>query len=235
MNVCGTVQTVEDILRAVAPFETAEDFDNVGLLIGRRDRAVHKVLVALDATLDVVEEAKALGAELIVSHHPLFFHARKNLVEEDCEARIVCEMVRREMALGLENLRQAGQYLFLGELKTPLSASALKTHATDALRFPVRLYGPDRTITTLAIGGGAYDEGWEEARALGAQALLTGEVRHHNALAAAMNDFVLLDGGHYGTEAPLVPFLAAYLQKRLDDVQCKIQVYPSTCVPFGRV
>lgn len=68
MNVCGTVQTVEDILRAVAPFETAEDFDNVGLLIGRRDRAVHKVLVALDATLDVVEEAKALGAELIVSH-----------------------------------------------------------------------------------------------------------------------------------------------------------------------
>lgn len=257
MNVCGTVQTVEDILRAVAPFETAEDFDNVGLLIGRRDRAVHKVLVALDATLDVVEEAKALGAELIVSHHPLFFHARKNLVEEDCEARIVCEMVRREMALisvhtnldqtelsgsascarllGLENLRQAGQYLFLGELKTPLIASALKAHATDALRFPVRLYGPDRTITTLAIGGGAYDEGWEEARALGAQALLTGEVRHHNALAAAMNDFVLLDGGHYGTEAPLVPFLAAYLQKRLDDVQCKIQVYPSTCVPFGRV
>lgn len=169
----------------------------------------------------------------------------------------MCEMVRREMALisvhtnldqtelsgsascarllGLENLRQAGQYLFLGELKTPLSASALKAHATDALRFPVRLYGPDRTITTLAIGGGAYDEGWEEARALGAQALLTGEVRHHNALAAAMNDFVLLDGGHYGTEAPLVPFLAAYLQKRLDDVQCKIQVYPSTCVPFGRV
>lgn len=253
----ATVQTIEDILRQLAPFETAEDFDNVGLLVGKHDLPVQKILVALDATEQVVKEAKALGAELIVSHHPLLFHARKNLVEESSEARILCEMIRQHQSLisvhtnldqtelsgsaccakllGLRNVRKAGQYLFLGELPEPLSGQALQQKMTNALRFPVRAYGPEKTVSTLAIAGGAYDEGWIEAKIHGAQALLTGEVRHHNALAAAMEDFLLFDGGHYGTEAPLVPVLTNYLQKQLDDVQYSVRVYASQCVPFGRV
>ena len=76
---------------------------------------------------------------------------------------------------------------------------------------------------------------WLAAKGLGAQALLTGEVRHHNALAASMSDFVIFDGGHYGTEAPLVPGLAEYLQNRINGVQCNVRVYPSQCAPFGSV
>ena len=90
-------------------------------------------------------------------------------------------------------------------------------------------------ISSLAIAGGADDGDWLAAKELSAQALLTGEVRHHNALAASMSDFVLFDGGHFGTEAPLVPFLANYLQKRLNDVQCNVRVFPSQCAPFGSV
>ncbi len=253
----ATVQTIEDILRQLAPFEMAEDFDNVGLLVGKRDFPVQKILVTLDATEQVVQEAKVLGADLIVSHHPLLFHARKNIAEEDPEARILCEMIRQHQSLisvhtnldqtelcgsaccarllGLENIRKAGQYLFLGDLPKPLSAHVLQQKMTNALHFPVRAYGPDKTISTLGIAGGAYDEGWAEAMAQGAQALLTGEVRHHNALSAAMEDFLLFDGGHYGTEAPLVPVLTNYLQKQLDDVQYSVRVYASQCVPFGRV
>lgn len=96
---CATVKTIEQLLQELAPFETAEGFDNAGLLLGRREQPVRRVLVALDATLDVVREAKEIGAELIVTHHPLFFHPRKNLVEEDPEARIACEMIRGEIAL----------------------------------------------------------------------------------------------------------------------------------------
>ena len=79
--------------------ETAESYDNVGALVGRRDAQVTKILVALDCTWDVVQEAERLGAELIVSHHPLLFHARKNLLEEDAEGRILCEMVRKHLSL----------------------------------------------------------------------------------------------------------------------------------------
>lgn len=252
---CATVKTIEQLLQELAPFETAEGFDNAGLLLGRREQPVRRVLVALDATLDVVREAKEIGAELIVTHHPLFFHPRKNLVEEDPEARIACEMIRGEIALlsahtnldqttlsgsacsarllGLKNLRQKG-YLFIGDLETPLSAGALRQKITAALRFPARLYGQEEwKISCLAVAGGADDGDWLTARQEGAQALLTGEVRHHNALAATMEGFALLDGGHYGTEAPLVPALAEYLQNRLNDVQCEVRVYPSQCAPFG--
>ncbi len=253
-----TVKMIEAMLEELAPVETAESYDNVGALVGRRDAEVNRILVALDCTLDVVQEAKDLGAELIVSHHPLLFHARKNLLEEDAEGKILCEMVRSHLSLisahtnldqtdlsgsascakllHLQNIRKASDYLFLGELEKPMKAIELESRITQALSFPVRRYGSESAlIATLAIAGGADDGDWTAAQALGAQALLTGEVRHHNALAASMSDFVLFDGGHYGTEAPLVPFLAEYLQKRLNDVQYNVRVYPSQYAPFGSV
>ena len=258
MTVSVTVKMIESLIEEFAPKETAESYDNVGALVGRRDAEVNRVLVALDCTLDVVREAKELGAELIITHHPLLFHARKNLLEEDAEGKILCELVRANISLiaahtnldqtelsgsascarllGLKNVRKESPYLFFGELETPVSAGELEGQITKALSFPVRRYGDkNAVITTLAIAGGADDGDWTAAQALGAQALLTGEVRHHNALAASMSGFVLFDGGHYGTEAPLVPFLAEYLQKRFHDVQYNVRVYPSQYAPFGSV
>ena len=253
-----TVKMVEEMLNELAPAETAESYDNVGALVGRRDAEANTILVALDCTMDVVNEAKKLGAELIVTHHPLLFHPRKNLLEEDAEGRILCELVRARISLiaahtnldqteysgsaccakllNLQNIRREGNYLFVGELKAPLPADQLEKEIEKILHFPTRRYGANSAvIKTLAIAGGADDGDWTAAQALGAQALLTGEVRHHNALAAAMSDFVLFDGGHYGTEAPLVPVLAKYLQNCLDDVQYNVRVYPSQCAPFGCV
>ena len=254
----ATVKMIEDILEEIAPAETAEGFDNVGVIVGKRNAKVTKILVALDCTLKVSEEAKALGAELILTHHPLLFHARKNLLEEDPEGRVLCDLVRSHISLiaahtnldktelsgsascakllQLQNIRKGSDYLFLGELPSPLTALELENRIAQALSFPVRRYGNENTpITTLAIAGGADDGDWAAAQALGAQALLTGEVRHHNALAASMSGFVLFDGGHWGTEAPLVPFLTEYLQKRLNDVQYNVRVYPSQYAPFGSV
>lgn len=255
---CVTVQTIEDMLNELAPMEMAESYDNVGALVGCRDTEITGVLVALDCTMDAVQEAKWLNANLIVSHHPLMFHSRKNMLEEDAEGKILCELIRSRISLiaahtnldqteysgsaccarmlKLQNLRKEGNYLFLGELEKPVPAAELQGGISKALRFPVRCYGDGSAlIHTLAIAGGADDGDWLTAKSLGAQALLTGEVRHHNALAASMSDFVLFDGGHYGTEAPLVPGLAEYLQNRINGVQCNVRVYPSQCAPFGSV
>ena len=66
-----TVRDIETFLYAWAPRETAESWDNVGLLVGRGDREVHRVLAALDVTPAVAAEAAELGADLIVAHHPV--------------------------------------------------------------------------------------------------------------------------------------------------------------------
>ncbi len=67
----AAVKEIESYLFALAPKEMAMSWDNVGLLVGYPDREVHKLLVALDITEEVADEAKEVGAELIVAHHPV--------------------------------------------------------------------------------------------------------------------------------------------------------------------
>ncbi len=81
--------TVADILNFVenlAPRSMKMDWDNVGLLCGRREKEVKKVLVALDPFRNVIEEAMEIGADCIVTHHPLIFRNPLMAVNEDTEA-----------------------------------------------------------------------------------------------------------------------------------------------------
>ena len=81
--------TVADILNyietAIAPPYMQENWDNVGLLCGRKERPVKKILVALDPFRSVIDEAIAAGADLIVTHHPLIFGGDLKAVNEDTE------------------------------------------------------------------------------------------------------------------------------------------------------
>ena len=80
--------TVADILmyiESLAPAYMAENWDNVGLLCGRSGREVRKILVALDPFRNVIEEAIAIGADLIVTHHPLIFGEALKAVNENTE------------------------------------------------------------------------------------------------------------------------------------------------------
>jgi len=80
--------TVADILKyieSIAPPYMAESWDNVGLLCGRKEKEVHKILVALDPFRSVIEEAIEEKADLIVSHHPLIFRDKIMALNEDTE------------------------------------------------------------------------------------------------------------------------------------------------------
>ena len=74
-----TVGNIFDAIDAVAPFSTAMDFDNSGLLVGGREQGVERALLALDITPAVIEEAVKLGVQLIISHHPVIFHPLRNV------------------------------------------------------------------------------------------------------------------------------------------------------------
>ena len=92
--------TVGQILRLIdeiAPFETQEEWDNSGLLAGSPDQEVHGILFALDVTEAVLDEALEKGADLIVTHHPLMFSARKRLTDEDYEGRLLQRLLRQDL------------------------------------------------------------------------------------------------------------------------------------------
>lgn len=93
-----TVGEIEAFLETVAPLELKESFDNVGFLVGESGAAVRRVLVSLDVTRAVVEEAEKLGAELIVSHHPVIFHPLKSVTDRDEAGRLVIRLLRSRIA-----------------------------------------------------------------------------------------------------------------------------------------
>ena len=80
-----TVADILNYIESIAPPYMAESWDNVGLLCGRKGREVKKILVALDPFATVIDEAIELGADLIVTHHPLIFGEEIKAVNENTE------------------------------------------------------------------------------------------------------------------------------------------------------
>ena len=79
----------------------------------------------------------------------------------------------------------------------------------------------------MVVSSGAGGDGWVDAKALGAEAFLSGEIKHHEALGCVAAGMVALEAGHYATEAPGIFALADALQTHLNAVQCNVCVSKS--------
>ena len=89
----AAVKEIYEALNSWAPFGIQMDFDNAGFLVGRGDRTVTKILVALDITLDVAREAVDWGGQLVVSHHPVIFHPARSVTDQDPTGRILLALI----------------------------------------------------------------------------------------------------------------------------------------------
>ena len=95
----ATVADILNYVESLAPRSMKMSWDNVGLLCGRKERPVRKILVALDPFRNVMEEAIAIGANCIVTHHPLIFRDPLMAVNEDSEAgRCVLTLIEHGIA-----------------------------------------------------------------------------------------------------------------------------------------
>lgn len=225
--------TNRDILQYLdsrAPFSTAEEWDSVGLLIGGEDAPVSRILVALDVTPAVLAAAKATGAELIVTHHPVIFRplprldshslpyqaaaagisvisAHTNLdkaaggVNDTLAARLQLQQVRTVGADGLCRI---------GTLAEAVPTAVFARHTAGALGTAVRMAG-EGSVRTVAVCGGSGGD-YIPALAGQADAFVTGEVRHHEWLLAAGLGLAVLEAGHYATEVPVVDTLCHWLR-----------------------
>ena len=90
---------VAEWLEELAPARLAEDYDNVGLLVGEAHTAVQGILIAPDITPEVLAEAKASGANLVISHHPIWFRSRKSLRGDDFVSRQILYAIRNGLAI----------------------------------------------------------------------------------------------------------------------------------------
>ena len=143
-----TIRDIYNILFDFAPAYMKMDWDNVGLVCGKFDTEVHRILVALDPMMDVFEEAKALSCELVVTHHPLIFQSIKQVNDESYDGRNLLYLIENGIAsLNLHtNLDccPGGVNDVLAETLGLTEVSVLNPTGTDARGRP---YGLIRTGT----------------------------------------------------------------------------------------
>jgi dinuclear metal center YbgI/SA1388 family protein len=94
----ATVEEIYGLINERAPFSIQLGFDNAGILVGHRAAKVDKILVALDITQAVIEEAISLQAELIVSHHPVIWDAPKTITDDSILGRKLLAMTEHKIA-----------------------------------------------------------------------------------------------------------------------------------------
>lgn len=236
-----------DIYRFIdgfAPFGSAMDFDNPGLLVGSGAEEVHKALLALDITPDVVREAVSIGADLVISHHPVIFHPLKAvrpgtavyLLAQNGIAAI-CAHTNLDMArggvndclarrLGLVNVRTLKEYGNSGLPEALQGETEQKYTPREFAEFVKRALGCDglryadggRTVRRVGLcGGGGADLLYDAAEA-GCQAFVTGESKHNIWIDAKDSGVTFVDAGHFYTEDVVIRPLCETLREHFPEV-----------------
>lgn len=93
------IKEITDTIERFAPLGWQESYDNAGLIVGRDDDEVHRALLAVDVTEEVLDEARDEGCDLIITHHPIIFHALKRFNSADPVQRCVERAIRDRIAL----------------------------------------------------------------------------------------------------------------------------------------
>ena len=233
-----TVQQVFEIVNQIAPFDTQMGFDNAGMLIGSRNKEVQKIGVVLDVTHEAVDYAKEHGIGLIVSHHPAIFSGLKSIDGDSVVYRLIKEDigvisahtnldaaekgVNQTLAqvLELEEIEPIGlpgettpPMGRIGVLENEMSCERFAEFVNQKLNTRVKFVNTGKTLSKVAVCGGAGEDFIVPAIQAGADVLVTADVKHHNFLLAKSLGLSLMDAGHFETEQVVVPALCKQLEE----------------------
>ena len=233
--------TIIDIYKYIdsfAPFKFAEKWDNCGILIGNHKREVKKALVCLDVTKNAINQAVYIGADLIISHHPVIFEPLKSIDSDSSvynliknNIAVICTHTNLDasqygsdaMASKLLNIDKSdfivkiddgfgiGRVGVLSEIKTGNDFAGFVKSAFGT-RF-VRYLNGDRDIKTFAFccgGGASYIEAAVKS---GADAFITSDIKHSYWIEAKMLGITLVEVSHYDMEKTCIKPLCDKLQK----------------------
>ncbi|MBO5912704.1 MAG: Nif3-like dinuclear metal center hexameric protein [Clostridia bacterium] len=223
------VKEILDFLYGIAPKELAEDFDNVGLLVGDEIAEVKGVMVSLDCFDEVIDRAEDLGANLIVTHHPIIFSGLKSVTADSLVYKLISKGIsvismhtNLDQADGGVNdalcdaldlfdvealITSDGFSMRKGFLDQPEDPYSFAKHIKEALGGAVKFVAGDHDITTVAVCGGSGGDFLIDAVKMGADALVTADVKHHLFIEAGRLGISLYDAGHFNTEDVIVSVL----------------------------
>ena len=235
------------LLREIADEGLASAWDNPGLLVGDREGEIKSVLIALDATDEVVDEAISLETDIIITHHPLIFKGIKRVTADDFTGRRIIKLIQNDIScfamhtnfdvscMGeeaalklrlkncevLEETSEDEGFGRIGELREVLSVQELCTKVKDAFSIEnVKVFGDlEREVKRAAIMPGSGSGSIDEAVKKGAEVLITGDIGHHDGLDAVEKGLVVIDAGPFGIERIFIDYIADYLKNNTKELE----------------
>ncbi len=259
------VSDILALLEKAAPPHLAEGYDNVGHIVGRGNAEVSKVLIALDITGAVIDEAIRCGAELIVSHHPVIFGERKRITDADvtgelvlrlCENKIsaICmhtnldsaaggvnDILARKLGIAVEGIVDpfedgvSGGGRYGEIAKEATLGDFLKTVCTALSSRGARFHDAKIPVRRVAVGGGSCGDYVTAAKKLGCDTLVTADVKHNQMLDAAHIGINVIDAGHFATEDIVCPYLEKLISDAFANLEVRIAEADGDCTDYYRV
>ena len=236
------------VIESTYPKHAALEWDNVGLLVGRTEKEVKKIYVALDATDEVIEQAVAANADMLITHHPLLFSPLKKITDEHFIGGRVVKLLQHDISYyamhtnydvcgmadisaailgldGAETLEVTDKESMegigkVGDFSGPMSLQSCGEFIKEKFQLDsVKVFGDlSSTVQRVAICPGSGKGMTELALEKNADVLVTGDIGHHEGIDAVAQGLAIIDAGHYGLEHIFIEDMANYLRKNIEGI-----------------
>ncbi len=235
------------LLNDIADPALCSDWDNSGLITGDSGMDIKRMLIALDATDEVIDEAVSQKADMILTHHPLIFRGLKKINDSDFTGRRIMRLIRNDIAcfamhtnfditcMGEEAADRLGladtavlQYTNetqgfgrVGELDQPMRIFEVCDLVKERFDLEyVKVFGDLQTeVKRAAIMPGSGASAIGDAIREKADVLITGDIDHHEGIDAVEKGLIIIDAGHFGIEKIFIDYMSDFIKRNTDDIQ----------------
>ena len=223
-NTSLLVGELEKILLQEMPSEDACSWDRTGMLVGNPLEVVRGVAIALDPTIPTIKAAKEAGANVLVTHHPVFLEAPDSFVPDVIQGhtpgavvRFACEQgtsimsfhTALDVSIGFGQICEPTD----GDAEQGISLRHLSARCVSVFESLPRVWGSsDRVVNRIVTCGGSAGSLLQECLDQGVECLICGEAKYHEALDASLSGLSIIELGHDVSEFPLCALLAAQVQ-----------------------
>lgn len=243
------VHDIESFLFEKFPAENAMSYDNVGLIAGDRNKDVSAIVISLDLTQKAIEAAKANGANLIITHHPIIFGGIKRLTMDDFVGRTLVSIVKPGISViachtnldCTENFGNLAIADVLGaqepeqlpnvscgivyELEESIALGEYCHEVVEKLNTSgvITLNNPSNRVSKVFIQGGAFDEdSIDSLIENGVDTVVSGEIKHHICVGLEQMGINSIIAGHSATEQAYLPKLEKMLTEQYPGISITV-------------